>query len=59
MNKWKETEVDMWGDIAWECPYCDFTLYLSNGTPKENQFYFCPKCGKQLMNEVENALDSN
>ena len=55
MNKWKETEVDMWGDIAYECPYCDFILSLASSTPKENEFYYCPKCGKQLINEVGNG----
>ena len=26
---------------------CDFILCLIDGTPKENEYYYCPKCGEK------------
>lgn len=37
----------------YECPYCKYALWLETGTPKENQFNYCPKCGKRIY-EVKN-----
>ena len=41
--------------LYWLCPNCDFALYLEEGTPEQNEFHFCPKCGKDLRkyNSVE------
>ena len=37
----------------WESD-CGLVWYMSNdNTPKENQMNFCPKCGKELVEELE------
>ena len=42
------------GDEVYECPNCDFTLQLIEGTPLQNEFYFCPKCGYDMRKDKEN-----
>jgi len=38
-------------DDAWECCSCGFYFILINDcSPKNNQIYFCPKCGKKIVN---------
>jgi len=50
MAKWKEV-IDCGEIIYWDCTACGFSLVLSDGTPKENEFYYCPRCGKKLIRE--------
>ena len=51
-NKWIDYE-DMTGEGSntYECPYCDFVLQLMEGTPEENLYNYCPKCGKKLIQQ--------
>ena len=50
MNKWINYEdVTGEGSNTYECPYCDFILQLMEGTPEENLYNYCPKCGKKLI----------
>ena len=50
MNKWINYEdVIGEGSNTYECPYCDFILQLMEGTPEENLFNYCPRCGKRLI----------
>jgi hypothetical protein len=47
-NHWIKFENFGEGDLLWNCSNCDFDLVLYNGDPKQNEYYFCPRCGKQL-----------
>lgn len=35
-------------DVVW-ISECNYEFMLNEGTPKENGFYYCPKCGKELI----------
>ena len=53
MNKWINYEdVTGEGSNTYECPYCDFVLQLMEGTPEENLYNYCPKCGKKLIQQI-------
>ena len=40
----------------WESD-CGLVWYMSNDNmPRENQMNFCPKCGKALVEELEECL---
>lgn len=45
--KWidKTWEYD---SAVWECSNCGFALQLIDGTPKENNYHFCPVCGEKV-----------
>ena len=50
INKWIDYEDTTGeGSNTYECPYCDFILQLMEGTPEENLYNYCPKCGKRLI----------
>ena len=48
MNKWIEWKED----FIFECPYCHFVI--EDKIHGIEEFFFCPKCGKQLI-EKNNA----
>ena len=51
--KWIDYEdVTGEGSNTYECPYCDFILQLMEGTPEENLYNYCPRCGKKLIVKV-------
>ena len=50
-GKWIEDD-DGWGGVIWRCSECDAVFTLVDGTPKENEYYFCPHCGAD-MREVD------
>ena len=33
---------------SWECSECGGLLIINDGTPHENNWYFCPYCGAKL-----------
>ena len=33
---------------TWECSECHEPFTLNEGTPEENKFYFCPRCGSDM-----------
>ena len=37
---------DSW---AWVCSACKEPWVLENGTPKDNEYYYCPKCGRKII----------
>ena len=42
-------EEDMFdGDVAYRCSECNELFWLESGTPKDNEYNFCPKCGAKL-----------
>jgi DNA-directed RNA polymerase subunit RPC12/RpoP len=45
-------EEDMFdGEVAYRCSKCGGLFELENGTPKENEYNFCPKCGEKMESE--------
>ena len=48
---WIEEEM-FDGEVAYRCSKCGGLFELENGTPKNNEYNFCPKCG-ELMVESE------
>lgn len=50
-GKWIEDD-DGWDGVIWRCSECDAVFTLIDGTPKENEYYFCPHCGAD-MREVD------
>lgn len=37
---------------AWKCSACHKTQQLMNGTPFENNWYYCPSCGAKMESEL-------
>ena len=47
-------EEDMFdGDVAYRCSECSELFWIESGTPKDNGYDFCPKCGKRLVEPQE------
>jgi ribosomal protein L37AE/L43A len=36
----------------WECNKCGELWALNTGTPKENNMNYCPKCGREIVSEI-------
>ena len=47
VGEWIEVE-DYNGDIHYQCSNCKEEFYLEYGTPKENEYHFCPNCGARM-----------
>lgn len=45
-----------YGDEQYECSQCGVIWEFTDGTPKENDSYYCPHCGAR-MKGVLNAVD--
>lgn len=43
---WWQTFDD--GSNAYNCSECDFVMMLSEGTPKDKEYYYCLKCGAKM-----------
>ena len=42
-------EEDMFdGDVAYRCSCCDELFCIIEGTPKDNEYNFCPNCGARM-----------
>lgn len=52
MDRWIPYGDPDWN--AWECPVCGAVQYLESGTPLENEWLYCPHCGKRLDEERTN-----
>lgn len=37
------------GDVDYRCSECNELFWLECGTPKDNKYNFCPKCGERLI----------
>lgn len=47
-------EEDMFdGDMAYRCSECNELFWLESGTPKDNEYNFCPKCGADMRADKE------
>lgn len=53
-GKWKHWEDTWEGDDTFECSVCGAAFSLIDGTPEENDYYYCPHCGAR-MEGVENG----
>ena len=60
MNKWinyaeyiilENEDVTRESLNTYECPYCNFVLQLMEGTPEENLYNYCPRCGQKLIQQ--------
>ena len=48
-GKWEEiSEYNGWGDTHYRCSVCGEEWYLEDGTPKQNNMNFCPRCGADM-----------
>ena len=46
-GEWIEVEDD-YDNIYWECSNCEDAFVLEVGTPKDNNYNFCPNCGAKM-----------
>ena len=51
-GKWIEDD-DGWDEVIWRCSECDAVFTLIDGTPKENEYYFCPHCGADMRGKQD------
>lgn len=51
-GKWIEDD-DGWDEVIWRCSECDAVFTLIDGTPKENEYYFCPHCGADMREDEQ------
>lgn len=49
-GKW-ETVEDWDGDEHYRCSECGAEFVLIDGTPENNDYYFCPHCGARMTEE--------
>ena len=60
--KEQELKTGKWilddGDAnSWECSECGGLLLINDGTPYENDWYFCPYCGAELGEDCGQAVN--
>ena len=46
-GRWVEEE-DVFGDTTYVCSVCGEPWTLIEGTPAENNMYYCPNCGAKM-----------
>lgn len=44
---WIEEDV-FDGELVYRCSECGEPFWLESGTPKDNEYNFCPKCGAKM-----------
>ena len=44
------------GDVAYRCSNCKELFWIECGTPKDNKYNFCPKCGERLIEPHESEV---
>jgi DNA-directed RNA polymerase subunit RPC12/RpoP len=40
--------VEFDGEGTYQCTFCGEPFILMNGTPRDNDYNYCPKCGAEL-----------
>lgn len=51
-GEWEEiSEYNGWGDTHYRCSVCGEEWYLEDGTPKQNNMNFCPRCGADMRKD--------
>lgn len=53
---WQEYE-DYCLDVYYACSVCDGLFYMTDGTPTENGYNFCPKCGARVDETIRVELE--
>lgn len=53
-GEWIEIEVDLDGDLAYQCSVCESVQQFIYGGPGENGYNFCPRCGNRLRGDLCN-----
>lgn len=53
---WEEIE-DYDGNIHYRCTNCKTEFYLEAGSPVDNEYFYCPHCGADMI-EKEGAEDN-
>lgn len=43
------------GKAVYGCSECDTVFDLNGETPKENEYFYCPKCGNRMAEFVEDT----
>ena len=51
IGKWLEREDMYYGWNIWECSNCHEEFCIEEGTPKDNEYKFCPNCGAEMKEE--------
>ena len=47
-GRWESFE-DVFMETCYQCSECGFSFYLADGgTPKENEYHYCPNCGAKM-----------
>ena len=46
-GKWI-VQITGWGDMYYECSCCKEAIMLIDGTPTDNNYYYCPNCGARM-----------
>ena len=41
------------GDVAYRCSACNELFCIIEGTPKDNEYNFCPNCGADMRGDTE------
>ena len=52
-GNWIEEEVGFDGDIAYRCSNCNELFWLEEGTPKDNEYNYCPNCGADMRGDTD------
>ena len=47
-GRWEQPEEIDVEEGAFRCNVCGATFCLINGTPEENQYFYCPACGARM-----------
>lgn len=55
---WQEYE-DYCLDVYYACSVCDGLFYMADGTPTENGYNFCPKCGARMGETIRVELEND
>jgi len=50
IGKWVEVEAAD-GDLHYQCDQCKGEFVLIDGTPEENNYWYCPNCGSRNVRE--------
>lgn len=49
--EWIEDE-DVYGDPIFRCSNCEARFVLEEGTPEDNEYYYCPTCGAKIQEQA-------
>lgn len=49
-GKWKDLS-DGWQEGTYECSNCKSEFVLTEGTPEDNEYHYCPNCGADMRGD--------